>query len=30
VDLRAEVLADALRVAEPTGDRRFPPDFSPN
>jgi Lon protease-like protein len=30
VDLRAEVLADALRVAEPTGDRRFPPNFSPN
>lgn len=30
VDTRVEFLADALRLTEPTGDRQFPPDFSPN
>lgn len=30
VDLRAEVLADALRVGSPTEGRQFPPDFSAN
>jgi Lon protease-like protein len=30
VDVRAEVLAKALWDAEPSGDRQFPPEFSPN